>query len=206
MICLEQNAATHALIPCGHLALCGACVEPYASPGSRRECPICRSVVTSALRIYVSAEAPEASSEAARRAEAEKADADREIAELKRLLAESKVETEQVKQSAAASKVESEELRRANAESKAEAEAARAAEQAAEESRAGADARAAVLERQLDEARDTATAAMDSAATAALQLSRAEAAMNWHLSGSQGDTAVQSLMEAQKHLVIELDD
>ena len=45
VVCLDDEQ-THALIPCGHLALCGSCAA------DRSECPLCRVPCTGTLRIY----------------------------------------------------------------------------------------------------------------------------------------------------------
>ena len=49
--CLGERVANHAVIPCGHLALCGAC----AGQAKRRyaKCPICRGPLGDLLRIYM---------------------------------------------------------------------------------------------------------------------------------------------------------
>ena len=46
-ICMA-DAATFAAIPCGHRVLCSACKHDTQLP----ECPVCRTAVTSFIRIY----------------------------------------------------------------------------------------------------------------------------------------------------------
>lgn len=50
VVCLEEQSASHTLVPCGHQALCADCANGYA-PGSR--CPICRCQVTSVVKVFV---------------------------------------------------------------------------------------------------------------------------------------------------------
>ena len=45
VVCLEAQAS-HALIPCGHRCVCASCQEVL------RTCPMCRAVITSALRVF----------------------------------------------------------------------------------------------------------------------------------------------------------
>lgn len=49
IVCLE-NAADHAFIPCGHVCICGACADVT----SLDACPLCRSIATGKLRVYLS--------------------------------------------------------------------------------------------------------------------------------------------------------
>lgn len=48
VVCLE-NAATHALVPCGHRAVCQQCSSKCA-PGTN--CPVCRKQVEDTVQIY----------------------------------------------------------------------------------------------------------------------------------------------------------
>ncbi len=45
-ICMTAGA-THAVVPCGHLCMCGSCSR------SVQKCPICRGPVESLLRVYI---------------------------------------------------------------------------------------------------------------------------------------------------------
>ena len=45
VVCLD-NERTYAIVPCGHLCVCGGCV------GRVKECPICRGRIQSILKIY----------------------------------------------------------------------------------------------------------------------------------------------------------
>jgi hypothetical protein len=45
VVCLEAQAS-HALIPCGHRCVCASCQEVL------RTCPMCRAVITGALRVF----------------------------------------------------------------------------------------------------------------------------------------------------------
>ena len=49
-ICLQAKA-THAVVPCGHLALCDECAPEVRS--KRSTCPICRCQIHSYLRVFV---------------------------------------------------------------------------------------------------------------------------------------------------------
>jgi Zinc finger, C3HC4 type (RING finger) len=50
-VCMDLQR-THALVPCGHLALCGTCADYLIA--RNRPCPICRSPASSALRVFTS--------------------------------------------------------------------------------------------------------------------------------------------------------
>jgi hypothetical protein len=45
VVCLDNERA-YAIVPCGHLCVCGGCV------GRVKECPICRGRIQSILKIY----------------------------------------------------------------------------------------------------------------------------------------------------------
>ena len=49
VICLDAPR-THALVPCGHKCLCGACVAGYQSAGAK--CPLCRAPCTGTMRVF----------------------------------------------------------------------------------------------------------------------------------------------------------
>jgi len=51
IMCLDAKRDT-LLLPCRHLALCAECEKKAAQSSNSRECPICRSTVTSTMRIY----------------------------------------------------------------------------------------------------------------------------------------------------------
>lgn len=46
VICLESISEV-ALVPCGHKCLCSTCAKPFVG-----DCPVCRSAVTSRLKIF----------------------------------------------------------------------------------------------------------------------------------------------------------
>ena len=46
LVCMDREA-THALVPCGHVVACEACVAAL------RDCPLCRAHVTSTLKIFL---------------------------------------------------------------------------------------------------------------------------------------------------------
>ena len=46
LVCMDCDA-THALVPCGHIVACAACI------GALRECPLCRASVDSTLKIFL---------------------------------------------------------------------------------------------------------------------------------------------------------
>eukprot|EP00747_Dinoflagellata_sp_TGD_P179896 gnl/TRDRNA2_/TRDRNA2_31476_c0_seq1.p3 gnl/TRDRNA2_/TRDRNA2_31476_c0~~gnl/TRDRNA2_/TRDRNA2_31476_c0_seq1.p3 ORF type:complete len:155 (+),score=28.16 gnl/TRDRNA2_/TRDRNA2_31476_c0_seq1:65-529(+) len=49
-VCLDDGAATHAVIPCGHQVLCEHCAAQVNS------CPVCRSRASGTMRIFVAAQ------------------------------------------------------------------------------------------------------------------------------------------------------
>ena len=49
VVCIGE-AATHALVPCGHRCLCEACADQIMR--SRKRCPLCQTDVTMQLRIF----------------------------------------------------------------------------------------------------------------------------------------------------------
>ena len=48
VICID-TAKTHVLVPCGHACVCAACSEMLGDPGL---CPVCRSDVAMAMRVF----------------------------------------------------------------------------------------------------------------------------------------------------------
>lgn len=50
VICLSDDA-THASVPCGHRAYCGACAQ-RAESQRQRQCPVCRAYTTTVMRVY----------------------------------------------------------------------------------------------------------------------------------------------------------
>jgi len=51
VICLGEHAATHAVVPCGHLAFCGTCAQHPTAKNGR--CPVCRGPIADTVRIYL---------------------------------------------------------------------------------------------------------------------------------------------------------
>ena len=52
IVCLEHQP-THALIPCGHLILCGGCAPNFERPEDpQSSCPLCRKSVMAVTRIF----------------------------------------------------------------------------------------------------------------------------------------------------------
>ncbi len=51
VVCLEQ-ARSHVLLPCGHKCLCTTCVETVLGTGADAVCPLCRSHIQSAQRVF----------------------------------------------------------------------------------------------------------------------------------------------------------
>lgn len=52
VVCLDRQA-THAVIPCGHLSLCGECADVImAAPAGCGHCPICRGEARETARIF----------------------------------------------------------------------------------------------------------------------------------------------------------
>ena len=51
VICQDQ-AKTHAFVPCGHRCVCEACGKRLMALRTRRVCPICRQPATSSMRIW----------------------------------------------------------------------------------------------------------------------------------------------------------
>ena len=49
VIC-QDGMKTHAIVPCGHKCLCSECAATHANTLS--ECPMCRGLMTAAIRIY----------------------------------------------------------------------------------------------------------------------------------------------------------
>ena len=49
VVCLDAEPV-HAVVPCGHLCLCAACVEMLPE----KRCPLCKVPFTSTLRVYIS--------------------------------------------------------------------------------------------------------------------------------------------------------
>ena len=50
VVCLSGDS-THALVPCGHVCVCGTCLG--AVVGRERRCPMCRATVDSSMRVYL---------------------------------------------------------------------------------------------------------------------------------------------------------
>lgn len=50
IVCFDAER-THALVPCGHLCVCKACVELILE--QRGTCPLCRKVCAMAMRVYI---------------------------------------------------------------------------------------------------------------------------------------------------------
>jgi ankyrin repeat protein len=50
-VCMEREIDI-ALVPCGHVVVCGDCWLKF--PEDKRECPVCRRASTSVLKIYIS--------------------------------------------------------------------------------------------------------------------------------------------------------
>ena len=48
VMCLSERA-THAVVPCGHMILCGAC----AGQARLEQCPLCRGAVAQLMRVFV---------------------------------------------------------------------------------------------------------------------------------------------------------
>ena len=48
VVCLSERA-THAVVPCGHMIVCGAC----AGQARLEQCPLCRGVVAQLMRVFV---------------------------------------------------------------------------------------------------------------------------------------------------------
>eukprot|EP00747_Dinoflagellata_sp_TGD_P032651 gnl/TRDRNA2_/TRDRNA2_136122_c0_seq1.p1 gnl/TRDRNA2_/TRDRNA2_136122_c0~~gnl/TRDRNA2_/TRDRNA2_136122_c0_seq1.p1 ORF type:complete len:519 (+),score=38.72 gnl/TRDRNA2_/TRDRNA2_136122_c0_seq1:65-1621(+) len=57
VVCLDE-AATHAVIPCGHQVLCGVCADLYQPGAAHRECPICRGPVQTVCKIFTASREP----------------------------------------------------------------------------------------------------------------------------------------------------
>ena len=48
VVCLSERA-THAVVPCGHMIMCGAC----AGQARLEQCPLCRGAVAQLMRVFV---------------------------------------------------------------------------------------------------------------------------------------------------------
>lgn len=50
VLCLEKNAATRCVVPCGHLVTCDVCAPRLRMHG---KCPVCRAPICDYLRVYL---------------------------------------------------------------------------------------------------------------------------------------------------------
>jgi len=51
VICFD-DIATHAMVPCGHLALCSGCAAGMQATDKSNRCPMCKSNIQSFMRIW----------------------------------------------------------------------------------------------------------------------------------------------------------
>jgi hypothetical protein len=51
VICCDE-VATHAMVPCGHLALCSGCTAGMKAANKSTRCPMCKSDIQSIIRIW----------------------------------------------------------------------------------------------------------------------------------------------------------
>lgn len=51
VLCMDK-AATHVMVPCGHVCLCDTCATPGSLMRLHRQCPICRAAIQQTVRIY----------------------------------------------------------------------------------------------------------------------------------------------------------
>merc|ERR1719498_2150289 len=50
-----EKSASHAMVPCGHQALCEGCAAHWRPLGMRDDCPVCRARIDSIIKIFVAA-------------------------------------------------------------------------------------------------------------------------------------------------------
>ena len=51
VVCLERTRS-HVLLPCGHKCLCSSCVDTVLGTGADAVCPLCRTPIQKAQRVF----------------------------------------------------------------------------------------------------------------------------------------------------------